>query len=69
MIRHRKPYWAFASLAFGASLLCAAGAQAQPYQPEPYEASPDPYALPPGYNQVTGYDDPDAAPGYPPAYA
>ena len=41
--------------ALAATLAAAGAAQAQPYQPEPYEAAPDPYALPPGYDQVTGY--------------
>lgn len=41
--------------ALAAALAAAGAAQAQPYQPEPYEAAPDPYALPPGYDQVTGY--------------
>jgi hypothetical protein len=31
---------------------------------QPYAGEPDPYTLPPGYNQVTGYDQPGYAPGY-----
>ena len=41
------------------ALLWAGAAQAQPYGDQP-----DPYALPPGYDQVTGYDQPGYAPDY-----
>lgn len=43
---------------------------AAPVIAQPYDDQQDPYTLPPGYNQVTGYDDPATygQPGYAPEY-